>query len=151
MMKRERCRKRGSTLAAKNTALWCFLNAASTPVHYNSKGTPNGAPLVLEAGVSHSPAGLLRGQLWSPTGAPFTTAPGSTPAMINIKNKDRLKAVLVFGAGSGGRTRTVSPPRDFEFSLTLGQQSPLAPVREVWGSSEKPLRFGTFSRRSAKM
>ena len=38
----------------------------------------------------------------------------STPVLSRIKNKDRPKAAFVFGAGSGGRTRTVSPPRDFE-------------------------------------
>ena len=31
--------------------LGLFLNAASTPVHHNSKGTPDGVPLVPEAGV----------------------------------------------------------------------------------------------------
>ena len=45
------CRKRGSALAAKKAPLELFLDAASTPVHHNSKGTPNGVPLVPEAGV----------------------------------------------------------------------------------------------------
>ena len=83
---------------------------------------------------SHTRCGSLRGQLWSPTGAPFTTAPGSTPAMINIKNKDRPKAVLVFGAGSGGRTRTVSPPRDFESCFVKRRWILSPPVRRTWGS-----------------
>ena len=40
-----------AALAAKKAPLGLFLNAASTSVHHNSKGAPNGVPLVPEAGV----------------------------------------------------------------------------------------------------
>ena len=58
----------------------------------------------------------------------------STPAIIIIKNKDRLKAVLVFGAGSGGRTRTVSPPRDFESCFVKRSWFVSPPLRRTWSS-----------------
>ena len=83
--------------------------------------------------------GSIRAAAWSGCGSQAPPEPDSlphpsTPAIIIIKNKDRLKAVLVFGAGSGGRTRTVSPPRDFESCFVKRSWFALTPVRRTWSS-----------------
>ena len=63
------CRKRGSAHAAKKAPLGLFLNAASPPVHHNKKGTPNGVPLVPEAGVE--PARCRHHGILSPARLPI--------------------------------------------------------------------------------
>ena len=65
-----------------------FVNRGNGTELYSSDVVP-------VAGLEHS-LRLAQGAALEPHWAPFTTAPGSTPAMINIKNKDRPKAVLVF-------------------------------------------------------
>ena len=51
---------------------------------------------------------------------------GSTPLLITESKKDQTgKTCLVFlGAGGGGRTRTVSPPMDFESTSSANSNTP---------------------------
>ena len=100
--------------------------------------------------------GSIRAAAWSGCGSQAPPEPDSlphpsTPAIIIIKNKDRLKAVLVFGAGSGGRTRTVSPPRDFESCFAKRSWFALPPLRRTWRSWKKPGKTGFFEGKEGKM
>ena len=82
--------KTGSLTLSLRLAQVSALRLHWSPIHYGSlrlpckKITPTlRRGLVPGRGVSHSAAASLRGQLWSPAGAPFTTAPGSTPLQKN--------------------------------------------------------------------
>ena len=76
---------------------------------------------------------------------------GSLRGQLNIKNKDRPKAVLVFGAGSGGRTRTVSPPRDFESCFVKRNWFALPPLGRTWRSWKKPGNTRLLEGKEGKM
>ena len=68
---------------------------------------------------------LIKAKLW-----PFL----NVSILSEAKTKDRQMAAFGFGAGSGGRTRTVSPPRDFESCFVKRSWFALTPVRRTWSS-----------------